>query len=60
VFAALPIGEFLSHYDRHLVFSLLDVVYTGVFLYGLYKLRTAERRELTVSTHSSQPGACDL
>jgi hypothetical protein len=25
---SLPLGEFLSHYDRHLLFSLLDVVYT--------------------------------
>lgn len=25
---SLPLGEFLSHYDRHLLFSMLDVAYT--------------------------------
>lgn len=25
---SLPFGEFLSHYDRHMLFSLLDVAYT--------------------------------
>ena len=25
---SLPLGEFISHYDRHLLFSMLDVTYT--------------------------------
>lgn len=29
---SLPIGEFVSHYDRHMLFSLLDVTYTWYVL----------------------------
>ena len=41
-----PFGEFLSHYDRHLLYSVLDILYTCLFLRGLWKLRTAEQTEL--------------
>lgn len=33
----------LSHHDRHLLFSFLDVMYTCVYLLGLHKLSTGVR-----------------
>lgn len=45
--------ETMSHNDRHLLFSLMDIIYTCVYLLGLYQLSTSARAVTSDSGENS-------